>query len=280
MSRPSSSASTPIQIVGTPAASVTRSDSISSAIAGGVMCGPGNTSSAPAITAACARPQALAWNIGTTGRTTSRSQTPSVSASIAPMECRTLERCAVDDALRVAGRAARVTHRRGPVLVVDAELGGLGAGDQLLVVEDPVVVRDRRRRRRPSRRRASPSRSRRRAARAREQRAVDEDHLVLGVVDDVGELLGEQADVQRVQDAPGARRGEVQLQVAGAVPGERADAGVGGEAERVERAAEPAGALGPLARRSCAPPVAVTVTIVFSPNSRSARWNACVSVSG
>ncbi len=34
------------------------------------------------------------------------------------------------------------------------------------------------------------------------QRLVDEDDLVLGVVRDVGELVGEQADVQRVEHAP------------------------------------------------------------------------------
>ena len=50
-------------------------------------------SDAPAITAAWQSPQALAWNIGTTGRTTSRSDTASVSASIAPIECSTVERC-------------------------------------------------------------------------------------------------------------------------------------------------------------------------------------------
>ena len=47
----------------------------------------------------------------------------------------------------------------------------------------------------------------------RQERAVDEDHLVLGVVDDVGQLIGEQPDVEGVQDPPGARRGEVQLEV-------------------------------------------------------------------
>jgi hypothetical protein len=88
-----SSGSTPIQIVGTPAASVTFSPSISSAIAFGCRFGPGMTSDAPAITAAWQRPQALAWNIGTTGITTSRSHTPAASVTIAASECRTVERC-------------------------------------------------------------------------------------------------------------------------------------------------------------------------------------------
>ena len=82
-----------------------------------------------------------------------------------------------------------------------------------------------------------------------EQRAVDEDHLVVGVVDDVRQLLGEQPDVQRVQHTPGARRGEVQLEVAGGVPGERGHPAVGGDAERVEHAAEAAGARRPSRRR-------------------------------
>ena len=44
------------------------------------------------------------------------------------------------------------------------------------------------------------------------------------VVDDVGDLLGEQADVQRVQHRADAGHGEIQLEVALVVPGERADA--------------------------------------------------------
>ena len=58
------------------------------------MLAPGMARFAPAITAAWQRPQALAWNIGTTGSTTSRSETASVSASIAAIECSTVERCA------------------------------------------------------------------------------------------------------------------------------------------------------------------------------------------
>ncbi len=46
----------------------------------------------------------------------------------------------VDDALRVARRAARVTHGRGAPLVPVGERRGLGGADQLLVVDDPVVV--------------------------------------------------------------------------------------------------------------------------------------------
>ena len=91
-SRPLSSGRTPIQMVGTPAASVTFWLSISPATAGPVRSGPGNTMLEPAMAAAWHSPQALAWNMGTTGRITSASDTPSVSVSIAPIECRTVER--------------------------------------------------------------------------------------------------------------------------------------------------------------------------------------------
>ena len=92
-SLPSNSGKTPIQIVGTPAATVTFSVSIMSAREGALRSAPGITIVDPVATAACANPQALAWNIGTTGRTTSRSQTPIVSAIIAPNVWSTIERC-------------------------------------------------------------------------------------------------------------------------------------------------------------------------------------------
>ena len=53
------------------------------------------------------------------------------------------------------------------------------------------------------------------------ERAVDDDDLVLGVVDDVGELLGEQPDVEGVQDRAHGRHGQVRLEVALVVPAER-----------------------------------------------------------
>ena len=56
------------------------------------------------------------------------------------------------------------------------------------------------------------------------QRGVDENHLVFGVVDDVGQLIGRQAEVQGMHDGAVAGNGEVQLQMAVAVPAQRADA--------------------------------------------------------
>ena len=59
------------------------------------------------------------------------------------------------------------------------------------------------------------------------------------VVDDVGELLGEQADVERVQHRAHRRHREVGLEVLLAVPAERADAIAVLDAERGERVGEP-----------------------------------------
>jgi hypothetical protein len=81
----------------------------------------------------------------------------------------------------------------------------------------------------------------------RQQAAVREDDLILGVVGDVDELVSKQTDVERVQHPPGAGRREVQLQMARVVPGEGRDPAVGRNAEGVQHGAEPAGAVGPLA---------------------------------
>ena len=93
VSLPTSSGSTPIQIVGTPAATVTRSSAINAATAGAERSGPGITSDAPAATHACASPHAFAWNIGTIGSTRSRSVMPMLPAASTPKVWSTDERC-------------------------------------------------------------------------------------------------------------------------------------------------------------------------------------------
>ncbi len=45
----------------------------------------------------------------------------------------------------------------------------------------------------------------------RDDRAINKDHLVIGVVHDVGQLLREQPDVQRVQHSAGTWSSEIQL---------------------------------------------------------------------
>ena len=77
-----------LQIVGTPAASVTRSRSMRSARCAPLMCGPGRTSLAPVKALVKGKPQALAWNMGTTGRTVSLWLTAIESTMPLPMECR------------------------------------------------------------------------------------------------------------------------------------------------------------------------------------------------
>ena len=80
-------------MVGTPAVKVTPSFTMRSASAFGCIIAPGKTSAAPAAGAACAMPQALAWNIGTTGIATSRTERPNALGAFTAMVCSTVERC-------------------------------------------------------------------------------------------------------------------------------------------------------------------------------------------
>ena len=83
----------PIQTVGTPAVMVTPSRVIRPCRLTGSSLGPGRTSLAPTITAAYGSPQALTWNIGTTGMTHSAAASPNVSGMATIMACSTHERC-------------------------------------------------------------------------------------------------------------------------------------------------------------------------------------------
>ncbi len=79
-------------MVGTPAVNVTPSSTIRSASALGCIIGPGKTMAAPPAGPAWARPHALAWNIGTTGMTTSVSAIPNTLGCTTAMVCSTVER--------------------------------------------------------------------------------------------------------------------------------------------------------------------------------------------
>ena len=61
----------PIQIVGTPAVTVTFCSAKPSSRLSGSMCGPGKTCLTPVIVQENGKHHAFAWNIGTTGRHTS-----------------------------------------------------------------------------------------------------------------------------------------------------------------------------------------------------------------
>ncbi len=90
--RASSSASSPCQMVGTPAVNVGRSASIISASGAGCRKRSGISIDAPAMKAACGRPQAFTWNIGTTGRQMVAGFSPNASAPLTWRECRYTER--------------------------------------------------------------------------------------------------------------------------------------------------------------------------------------------
>ena len=151
----------------------------------------------------------------------------------------------VDDALGAARRPARVTHGRGRALVeVGPGEAGLLGGEQPLVGERlaegrgvPLphhddgldrlqVVLD--------------------ARQQRNERGVDDDAAVLGVVDDVGQLLGREPDVQRVQHRSHAGDGEIRLEVALVVPAEGADAVTRLDAEPGQGGGQPLGPGGDL----------------------------------
>ena len=128
----------------------------------------------------------------------------------------------VHDALRVAGGAARVAHGGGGALV---ELGPLEA--RLLGRQQPLVGQGL-----AEGRGVALARHDDRldglqlvldGGQERDQRGVDDDEAVLGMVDDVGQLLGREPDVEGVQDGPHGRDGEIGLQVTLIVPAERAD---------------------------------------------------------
>jgi len=93
----------------------------------------------------------------------------------------------------------------------------------------------------------------------RHEHVVHEQDEVGGVVDDVGDLLGEEPDVHGVQDGAARRDAEVQLQVTVRVPGERADAVAGLHAERSQRVPQAPGA-----------PVHLRVRLALEPARRAA----------
>src|SRR5690242_1195311 len=82
----------PSHTVGTPPLNVTFSDSNSSYSDLPSRCGPGNTTLAPASAVEYGSPQALTWNIGTTGSTTSRPDSAIASGSAAAYACSRVER--------------------------------------------------------------------------------------------------------------------------------------------------------------------------------------------
>ncbi len=161
---------------------------------------------------------------------------------------------AVDHALGIAGGAGGVAHGGGGALV---EIGpgelGLFGGEKFFVAEKvvgqagriahdddvfdgPKVFRD--------------------AGERRIERCVDEDDAVFAVIDDEGELVREQSDVQRVDDGAHRRNGVVGFEMLLGVPAEGADAISRADAEALKRACEAADAVAHFAEGGAAGMVA------------------------
>ena len=142
----------------------------------------------------------------------------------------------VEDALRAAGGAARVTHRRRRALgeVPVRELRLVGVREQVLVVDravgrGPVSGRDH----------VLEGAARDELLGERPQDLVDDEHPVAAVRGDVGVVVGVEAEVQRVRHEPARRRTDVGLEVLRVVPHERPDAVAVLEPELAERDDEP-----------------------------------------
>jgi len=69
----------------------------------------------------------------------------------------------------------------------------------------------------------------------RQEAQIEAQHVVFGMVDDPGHLVGMQPWVERVQHPARAADAVIQLQVAVAVPGDGADAAGGRDTGRVQR---------------------------------------------
>jgi hypothetical protein len=139
----------------------------------------------------------------------------------------------VEHALRPPGRAARVAHGRGRVLVEVRELERrVASGDELLVVERVLALAR-------AVRHHDLALGALEAGHSAGQRGVHEDEPVVGVGRDVAQVLLEQAHVQGVED--GAHRGDrqIQLEVAQGIPREAGDAVAGLDAELGECAGQP-----------------------------------------
>ena len=157
---------------------------------------------------------------------------------------------AVHHTLRVTSGAARVTHRGAGVLadlrvVVAARLGG----QKLVVVEKAVAQR------RGVARTFDDDvlHGGELVAHAGQQwrdGCVDDDDTILGVVDDIRQLLGEQPNVERVQHGAHARNSEVCLHMGLVVPHERADAITGLHAQAGQRRSQLIGAGSDLSERA------------------------------
>jgi hypothetical protein len=153
----------------------------------------------------------------------------------------------VQHALRIAGGPGRVAERRGRPLVLDlvVDVALVGPIDHVLPEHDARIVGQFGRRAIVHHDDVLDRRDRGQVlAEQRQQRAIHEDRLVLGVVDRVPDLIREVPDVDRMQHPAGRGHGEVQREVPGGVPCEGPHPGVGRQAEGLHRPGQPPGVCG------------------------------------
>ncbi len=141
----------------------------------------------------------------------------------------------IDNALRSAGGARGVAHRGGRTLITVEILDAfrIGRCEQFLVGDRPVrqvavANHDH----------MLDARRNRHLVELRQQTTIEDDHPVLGMLDDVREIAGVQANVQRVKHGPHRGHRKVRLQVLTIVPGQRRDTVARTDAEISERACE------------------------------------------
>ncbi len=144
----------------------------------------------------------------------------------------------IDDALGVAGRAGGVADRRRTALVErgPGEIPLILGGDQCFVAMDVRQLR--------FRHVAGvghddvaddTGEARRDRLGDRQRQPVDEQPAILGMIDDVDELFGEQPGIDRVQHGAAARRGVEHLEVSVGVPSQRRDRRALADTEAVQR---------------------------------------------
>jgi hypothetical protein len=90
----------------------------------------------------------------------------------------------------------------------------------------------------------------------RRESQIEEDIAILGMIDDVAELIDRQPRIDRVADGADARDGVVQLQVPVRIPGDGGDAIVGPYAQRLQRVGELTAAPGSI-------PIGITMQVAF-----------------
>ena len=137
----------------------------------------------------------------------------------------------IDDAFRIARRAGRVADRRGAALVERRpfEAGGVDAFEQRLVAmnvgDDGLYARDVGHAvwRRHHNHMLDGRESIRDPFEKGQGERIDEQHAVFRMIDDIDDLIGKQARIDRVQDGADTGRGIEHLEMPDGVPRQRAD---------------------------------------------------------